>query len=229
MTLPISVLQLRFLQLLPKGDFLIAAGKAAVLLHFVWATVLKCCGRSRMVDCLKKPVLQASVKEPEKLRLVIQTAFKEVERARRVFQACLSWENATEAFGLTLTSSVGTGKRRPPGTLWNGPTCQAGTPTHSVPFSLIKWSLTKVEATARDCSMLALAHGATPSPGSICSHLLGLKGRKDDKSWTIRRAIWMLLSYITDSQSWCCFREIPNVLQLSPHSGSPKKGKEKNF
>lgn len=43
-----------------------------------------------MVDCLKKPVLQASVKEPEKLRLVIQTAFKEVERERRVFQACVS-------------------------------------------------------------------------------------------------------------------------------------------
>lgn len=38
-----------------------------------------------------------------------------------------------------------------------------------------KMILNKVQQLSAVASMLALAHRATPSPGSICSHLLGLK------------------------------------------------------
>lgn len=36
----------------------------------------------------------------------------------------------------------------------------------------------KVEVTAQSCSALAPAHTETSSSGPICSHLLGLRGRK---------------------------------------------------
>ena len=41
-----------------------------------------------------------------------------------------------------------------------------------------KMIVNKVEATAQSCSVLALAHRATPSPGSICSHLDWKEGKK---------------------------------------------------
>lgn len=112
-----------------------------------------------------------------------------------VFKACANWENATEAFGLTLTSSAGTGKKRSPSRTWNQPTCQAD--SDSLGALCFDQMINRVKATAQRCSVLALAHRAAPSPGSICSQLLKLKGRQEDYSWSIRRAIQMLLTLQT--------------------------------
>lgn len=108
-----------------------------------------------------------------------------------VFKASANWENATEAFGLTLTSSVETGKSKSPGRTWNQRTCRAD--NDSLSALCFDQMINKVKATAQRCSMLALAHRATPAPGSICSQLLWLKGRQEDYSWSIRRTIQILL------------------------------------
>lgn len=86
---------------------------------------------------------------------------------------------------------MGTGKNRSPGRTWNQPTCQAD--SDSLSALCFDKTINKVEATAQSGSTLALAHRAIPSPGSICSQLLGLKGRQEDYSWSIRRAVQMLL------------------------------------
>lgn len=128
------------------------------------------------------------------------------------------------SFGLTLTSSVGTGKNRSLGRTWNQPTFQAD--SDSLGALCFDKMIKRVKTTAQSCSVLALAHKATPSPVSICSQLLRLKGRQEDYSWSIRRAIQMLLM-LQRAKADAVFGKCQ--MCYDSHHTVQRKGKKKNL